>query len=357
MAPSAQAHRRSHSLLLLQKLLNQRDSASPLTLILDSLEQSAGPLVHEFISRAKISKAKIVFISLATVRRPREADVFVKARGKSLKALASEIASHCAAARPPAVSSSSSDARGAAPSQKYLIVIDSLNVLASGHGSQQLPAFFAGVISAAASLVAVYHSDVPVALPRTATASGEYEPHALTLLSHLATTVFRVSSLHQAVAVRRAQSRSLPEPEWGLREGREGVLVGLVKSSGHDNRDARRVDGLVVDMEMRRRSGRAVAEKFVLTGSAGITLLSDHPLFAAPQETGADGGGGAEDGTGDGEADTTFSLGLTDKQRKDREGIVLPYFDAQTDIGAGEGGRILYEMGREDDWDDEEDEI
>ncbi|KAK0727984.1 Elongator complex protein 5 [Lasiosphaeria miniovina] len=358
MAPSAQAHRRSHSLLLLQKLLNQRDSASPLTLILDSLEQSAGPLVHEFISRAKTSKAKVVFVSLATVRRPRDADVFVKARGKPLKALASEIASHCAAARPPAVSSVSSHARGATPpSQKYLIVIDSLNALASGHGSQLLPAFFAGVISAAASLVAVYHSDVPVVLPRTATAGGEYEPHALTLLLHLATTVFRVSSLHQAVAVRRAQSRSLPEPEWGLREGREGVLVGLVKSSGHDNRDARRVDGLVVDMEMRRRSGRAVAEKFVLAGSAGITLLSDHPLFAGPQETGADGGGGAKDGAGDGEADTTFSLGLTDKQRKDREGIVLPYFDAQTDIGAGEGGRILYEMGREDDWDDEEDEI
>ena len=56
MAPSAQAHQRSHSLLLLQKLLNLRDSASPLTLILDSLEQTAGPLVREFISRAKVSK-------------------------------------------------------------------------------------------------------------------------------------------------------------------------------------------------------------------------------------------------------------------------------------------------------------
>jgi len=55
MAPSVQAHRRSHSLLLLQKLLNLRDSASPLTLICDTLEQSAGPLVREFISRAKVS--------------------------------------------------------------------------------------------------------------------------------------------------------------------------------------------------------------------------------------------------------------------------------------------------------------
>lgn len=54
MAPSAQAHSRNHSLLLLQKLLNLRDSASPLTLVLDTVEQSAGPLVREFMTRAKV---------------------------------------------------------------------------------------------------------------------------------------------------------------------------------------------------------------------------------------------------------------------------------------------------------------
>ena len=54
MPSSAQSHARSHALLLLQKLLNLRDSASPLTLILDTLEQSARPLVREFLSRAKV---------------------------------------------------------------------------------------------------------------------------------------------------------------------------------------------------------------------------------------------------------------------------------------------------------------
>ena len=53
--------------------------------------------------------------------------------------------------------------------------------------------------------------------------------------------------------------------------------------------------------------------------------------------------------------DTTFELGLTEKQRRDREGVVLPYYDAQK--GGGEGGRILYDMGEEDDFDEEEDEI
>jgi elongator complex protein 5 len=55
--------------------------------------------------------------------------------------------------------------------------------------------------------------------------------------------------------------------------------------------------------------------------------------------------------------EATFNLGLTEKQRRDREGVVLPYFDAQVEVGGGEGGRILYEMGREDDFDEEEDEI
>ena len=47
MAPSVQAHQRSHSLFLLQKLLNLRDSASPLTLILDTLEQGVGVYVRK----------------------------------------------------------------------------------------------------------------------------------------------------------------------------------------------------------------------------------------------------------------------------------------------------------------------
>ena len=56
------------------------------------------------------------------------------------------------------------------------------------------------------------------------------------------------------------------------------------------------------------------------------------------------------------EIESTFSLGLTDKQKAAREGVVLPYFDAQKGEG-GEGGRILYDMGSEDDFDEEEDEI
>jgi elongator complex protein 5 len=53
MAPTNLEHRRTHNLLLINKLLNQRDAASPFTLVLDSVEQSASPLISELIKRAK----------------------------------------------------------------------------------------------------------------------------------------------------------------------------------------------------------------------------------------------------------------------------------------------------------------
>lgn len=55
MAPSVLAQRRTHNLLLFQKLLNLRDGASPFTLLLDTLEQSALPVAHEFMTQAKVS--------------------------------------------------------------------------------------------------------------------------------------------------------------------------------------------------------------------------------------------------------------------------------------------------------------
>lgn len=49
-------HRRAHNLLLISKLLNCRESASPFTLIIDSLEQSGKSLVREFVRRANVRK-------------------------------------------------------------------------------------------------------------------------------------------------------------------------------------------------------------------------------------------------------------------------------------------------------------
>lgn len=166
---------------------------------------------------------------------------------------------------------------------------------------------------------------------------------------------------------KRARDRSLQEPVFGLDEGKEGVLMGI-RGGGAEG-----TDGVVVEMEIRRKSGRGVKDVFVLSTSVArhatlegilrgepgekLCLLDDHPLYAslATTETGIK--DNEMEGTRDGEVEMTFSMGLTDKQRRDRDGVVLPYFDAQKGEGSGDGGKILYEMDRVDDFDEEEDEI
>lgn len=108
----------------------------------------------------------------------------------------------------------------------------------------------------------------------------------------------------------------------------------------------------MVRMEHRRKSGRGVEETFFLPAvgeKGGVILLDDHPLFRRESGEAKEEGKGVEG--------ATFELGLTARQREEREGVVLPYFDAQKAGVGGEGGRILYDMGVEDDFDEEEDDI
>ncbi|KAI1262574.1 Elongator complex protein 5 [Xylariaceae sp. FL1019] len=332
---STTAHARSHALLLAQKLLNLRDSASPLTLVLDTLEQSGKPILREFMNRAAISKSKIIYLSYATLKRPPHASTFIRARGKSPESLRSEITSHYPSGH----------------TTKTLLLIDELNPLAATLPNDITLFLTSLITSPSISLTTLYHTDIPLSLPQTTM----YTPHPLTVLTHFATAVLRTTNLPHTITRQRALNRSQQEPDFGLDEGKEGVLIGLRSKNELS-------EGLVLEMELRRRSGRSVAEKFILVPPpittsptstptkadiAKIYLLSDHPVFQT-----ADPAAEKEE-----EPESTFNLGLTEKQRRDREGIVLPYFDAQTDVGAGEGGRILYEMGREDDFDDEEDEI
>ena len=156
----------------------------------------------------------------------------------------------------------------------------------------------------------------------------------------------------------------------GLEEGVEGILQGRGANGHLDTAGDAEKAGFVMEVEHRRKSGRGVREwYFVPTTSTNATpktptarekviLLEDLPAYKASSIPSASADG--EDGSGDAAGEerpegTTFELGLTERQRQAREGVVLPYFDAQK--GGGEGGRILYDMGEEDDFDEEEDEI
>ncbi|KKF93130.1 Elongator complex protein 5 [Ceratocystis platani] len=344
MAPSAKDHHRSKSLLLLQKLLNLRDGASPLTLVVDSLEQTAGPVLKEFAARAKISQAKVIFVSFTTLKKPPYAHAFVPAWGCQFTTLRPRILAHC-----PAIDKAAVKAK---TQQRAIIIVDSLNAVINNDAAAAV-AFLSSLITPTASLVGVYHSDAPTP-----------------------TAILRLRPLAQEVACAAARDRALAEPEFGLREGKEGVLLGLrdcasagvavgsglATVSGSPTPTGCAV-GTVIEMELRRKSGRQVSETFVLcprdatdprasSGLGMLVLRDEHPLLVRRGASENEG-----ETNGDEVPQSTFSMGLTDKQKRDRSDIVLPYFDAQIDVGGGEGGRILYDMGREDDFDDEEDEI
>jgi elongator complex protein 5 len=161
------------------------------------------------------------------------------------------------------------------------------------------------------------------------------------------------------LAAKAAKERSLAEPTYGLLQGAEGIVQCL---------DANDQRGVVLEAEFRRKSGRAESETYFIRPALNSdyndpmpgmdfgTLKQDYVILLdqVPTYNNQDIIGLVKAAAD--EFESTFNLGLTDKQKQAREGVVLPYFDAQRDDG-GEGGRILYDMGVEDDFDEEEDEI
>jgi elongator complex protein 5 len=247
----------------------------------------------------------------------------------------------------------------------FLIVIDSMTTMVSlsqtSDSNLDLTAFFLSILQPTpsttsaqpiqVSVVSTYHTDV--LLPKSPSASSK--PHPLALLSYLATTIITVHSLSILLAGRAAVDKSLAAPSFGLASDVEGILIGIKPK--HSTTLASGEGGVVLELEHRRKSGRGVKEWFFLPesspvkpGRENVILLDDHPLFQIRKTE--------DDGAEDDLTGMTFELGLTERQRLEREGVVLPYFDAQKAVGGvGEGGRILYDLGVEDDFDEEEDEI
>lgn len=344
--PHGTDHSSTQTLLLASRLLDTHPSLSPFTLILDSLEQPARPLIHEILSRSTRHNPRVIFVSFETLRAPAGVSSVVHAaKLPSPEAALREAAQQAHRQSSPRTGSKGND------DTRTLIVIDSLHALLSTARDAAPASLLPLVIPGRCSLVAVYHVDVPLAPAPPNAATNAYVPAPARMLSFLATSVLTVHALPHVLAAEAARRRSLPGPMFGLREGKEGVLCGLKR------RRNGAAEALVVEMDHRRKSGRSVGALLVLRvgrkgARRGLCLLDEDPEWRElVAEESSDRNTADEEGL-------SFSLGLTDKQRRDRDEVVLPYFDAQRgDGGPGEGGRILYDMGSEDDFDEEEDEI
>jgi elongator complex protein 5 len=219
-----------------------------------------------------------------------------------------------------------------------LVVFDSLHPLFAQDSFNPTP-FLSALTTPTTSMLAIFHTSVPLA-----TSFTTYTPPPLSMLRYLATAILTVHSLNHIITKKRALDRSEAPPLLGLEEGLDGAVLALGSNDPL---------GSVIEMEHRRRSGRSVVEWFYVPHAGKrepIVLLEDHPAYPRA----------AQDANASGDAvvsGTTFELGLSEAQRREREKVVLPYFDAQSEGGVGQGGRILYDLGAEDDFDEEEDEI
>ncbi|KAK4915197.1 hypothetical protein LTR66_017102 [Elasticomyces elasticus] len=354
MAHTNLSHRRTHNVLLISRLLNHREGASPLTLVLDTLEQPAKPLLREYIRRANLSRTHIVLLSFSTPRAPPGISTFIPCWSKSSVEITRAVATATSSIPP--------------TTKRCLILIDSLHPLCkhslAPKSQLNLTHLLMGLLQPtrtnpklSLSIVAVFHTDILI--PSTSTS---YNPAPLTLLSYLATTVITLHSLPILLAEKSARERSQVAPRFGLAEEKQGVLLGLHAASKIVRSEDK---GLILEVEHRRKSGRGVIEWYFLPSTSlssskalsaqafkePAILLDDHPLFRRAPDPMSD------RNMDDELAGVTFDLKLSERQRLERDGVVLPYFDAQKAGGGTDGGRILYDMGVEDDFDEEEDEI
>ncbi|KAH7555031.1 hypothetical protein BM1_07692 [Bipolaris maydis] len=327
-----------HSIHLMSRVLNVRANTSPFTLVLDDLNQRAHPFLTEMIRRAiarNVNVVVVVFESSHFMSAIRTVTGFGATGEDIMHGLRKALSG----------------------TKDSLVIIDSLYDALNEKGIDMGRLFNMVAGEFASTLVGVYHQDM---LPgHNVRPETPYAPQALDLVTYMATSVITCKSLAHCLAAKAARERSLPEPTHGLLQEAEGVVQCL------DANDRR---GIVLEAEFRRKSGRPEGETYFLrpgcrsdyqapaSGSPFGTLKQEFVILLdqLPAYTSQDTKGFAK--AADDELESTFNLGLTDKQKQAREGIVLPYFDAQKGEG-GEGGRILYDMGSEDDFDEEEDEI
>ncbi|KAF2471184.1 uncharacterized protein BDR25DRAFT_223108 [Lindgomyces ingoldianus] len=336
--PITLAQHQRHSVLVMSQALSARAQRSPFTLVLDDLNQQADQILTTMIARGLSRGINVVYVAFEHPSS-HPAVRFIPAFGTHSHHTGDQILAEIE--------------RAIGIFKESLVIVDSFHDLFDIKGVQ--PVDFGNLINKYDSYtVGVYHQDI--ATPVHATS---YAPSPLEVTKFMATAIFTCKSLAQVLAAKAAKERSLPEPTFGLLQGAEGIVQSITAND---------LRGVVIDAEFRRVSGRPEFETFWLRRTftsdfepplAGLPFgplkqefvmcLEQLPLYCS-DETMANVNAKAD------EIDVPFKLELTLRQKKVRDGVLLPHFDAQGGEG-GEGGRILYEMGEEDDFDEEEDEI
>lgn len=311
----------SRTTLLVNRILQFRD-ISPLIVLKDTVFQSANSLLSHFEECAKSAKLKLVRIGwrrdsdVCTMEG--EADQLPKVKG--VDQILREI-SHLTSGK-----------------DRILLSIRDLNDFLASNAAH-LPTFLSSLIAMAPGRICVcsiYHSDIPLVSYPT------HLPTPDTLLTYLATTIISVQSLNHVLLNLDAQRRSRTSK----------IDLDL------ENRDIFTVLGSndvisYLSLEHRRKSGRGVTE-------TSLYNAQSHCILHTTDIKGLESSVEKETQEELGEDVLGFKIDLSDRQKIDRDGVVLPHFSAQQEattddhVKAQKAGTIYYEPDSGDDFDAED---
>ncbi|RPA81998.1 hypothetical protein BJ508DRAFT_376126 [Ascobolus immersus RN42] len=351
------AQRKNKPITLMSRLLTPPSSAkeppsSPFILILDSLSMTGRHMRDEIINRfAYTAKNPINIIFVAwespKFRIPEAVSTIIKPGTRPFEETQQDIL------------------KAIKPNQQNLVVIDSLHPLTLPNlPPDYLVPFLSSLLGPTTTLLCTYHLSFP---PFDRLPQYKEYPTPLRLLKFLSTAILTIRSSTQALINKQRVDRCLApwrfgwwDVDFGEEDCDEGDEVDEHGIPWPRYRNSSGKPEFIVEFEIRRKSGRGMLGKVLMKKQSEesekweIEDVESIPGWVPDVAS----KGPAEQEEDDWSGLTSFSLGLTEEQKKKRDELELPYYDAQKGLSGDKGGgRILYVPEDVDDWDDEEDEI
>ncbi|ODQ64396.1 hypothetical protein NADFUDRAFT_83881 [Nadsonia fulvescens var. elongata DSM 6958] len=283
--------------VVLSRLWSLKDM-TPFMLLLDSASQSSTFVIEEILYRVT-SDVNVISVTFELQDTHPKVTHNIRGHRKTLDEIQQQIEN------------------ASMPTAKNLIIIDTLAFIKSS----QLTGFLSRLIRPNSVLVATHHTSLPAL-----NSINPYAPSTLNLLHYFATTVISVSptalaNLHaEDDRHRSVQLFSMPP---GLNSPQ-----------------------FEISLVHRRKSGRSTSADFAIdTAQHTIKILVKkepaNPMYTEDESLlrGL----------------TTFNLGTTDKQKAAKDNVDLPFLAAQEfGQGGAQGGAIIYEFEKDDDYDEED---
>ncbi|KAK5778903.1 Elongator subunit IKI1 PWA37_001196 [Arxiozyma heterogenica] len=316
--------------ILLKRIFNLTESSS-FILCIDSMAQTSHGVINEFIHHRNLqsnsnnsnsncnNNSEVIYIAFNSINRPEHATYFINIQDGNINKVSQLIQSSL----PPTKHLSSTTT-----TSKSLVIIDSLNYL----NNTDLSQFIGSIASPSVTIIAIYHRDVPESLIFNQSDNDLLDnyPSSLELLQFMATTILEISPILPNSVHDHHELSDMLEV-FNIPRGLNNSVFSL----------------LLVN---RRKSGRSLKYNFQIDSKKHEYILMNKKDNNT--DTNNDNNSSGLETPEMLQGLTTFNLTTSEKQKRAKEQVNLPFLEAQQ-YGSS-GGAIVYEYEKDDDYDEED---